>query len=204
MVYQDNYEKILDQVKTFLTAKNIDECSTKKLCQACNISTRTFYNYFYDKYNAAQAVYIHYMKQFINSTLDVWFEERADFFIYEASYIRHCMISSKSNQYIEIMKKIDLEKIRMHVTEDANKDPILKSSVETGILLFVNGLSSMFLDEQNKKFLMDEKVFNSGYNSNWDVIQGWFPNIVWKYLSDTPLQSPSEELLQILENKKIL
>ena len=129
MIQKKTSKELLAESALELISKNsIDKISVLDIAKNCNVSTRTFYNHFHDKYDLLAWSYIHMLEQYYDENVDtlnfhswlsftarvVW--EYCDFFVNAAEYygqndLRISLIEPLRNLYLRLLRDIYHEKI---------------------------------------------------------------------------------------------
>ncbi len=199
-----SHQTLLNNIQAYLAENPLDTVTTKGLCLACHISTRTFYNYFYDKYDAAATVYISHMAPYLQENLEIWYETEASFTNFETAFLRNCIRKTDGNLFLEYLQELECEKLRMHIPESLRNKPTEMSKINSAILFFAHGLQGMMRGNiLDRELRMDEKTFNTQFDSNWELVKGWFPCVLQESLTAEPQREPSERLQEMIRIKKI-
>lgn len=193
-------DKILSAIKLLVTEKPIEQLTVRDFAKKCDISTRSFYNFFYDKYDATTAIYLDYVFPYIHSDLQEWYEIKSDFCIYETDFIKNSVHNAKQDFFIETMKKVEYEKLLMHIKPSIYDDPQARRITEMGILFNINGLLGVMQDSFNK-IPFSEEDFNTSFNNNWELISGWMPLILTENLAPSPVRECSNNLNTLFEKR---
>lgn len=195
-----NKDKILSAIKLLVTENPIEQLTVRDFAEKCDISTRSFYNFFYDKYDATTAIYLDYVFPYIHSDLQEWYEIKSDFCIYETDFIKNSVHNAKQDFFIETMKKVEYEKLLMHIKPSIYDDPQARRITEMGILFKINGLLGVMQDSFNK-IPFSEEDFNTSFNNNWELISGWMPLILTENLAQSPVRECSNNLNTLFEKR---
>ncbi len=85
-------ELIETTILELLEEKSIEQFSVAEIAENSGISTRAFYNHFCDKHEAVGAIYLRYMKPFVDCPLDEWYTHMSDFFVSSEIHGKHAVL----------------------------------------------------------------------------------------------------------------
>lgn len=192
-------QELLEKIRQYFTRHALEHASVADICRSCRTSTRTFYNYFYDKYDAASRVVLERMRPLTGAPLSEWHEELADFNINETSFLCHCIETTDSNPFLKTLKRLEYEKLAMHIPEAVMEDLEQAPRIQGALLFFTHGLvGTMYTNVVEKEGPIDEKIFNTVFDNNWAVVQDWLPDLLKKTLTDEVQREASPELTALL------
>jgi len=199
----DVKDVIIDSVKEMVTEQKIQHLTVQEIAKKCGISTRSFYNFFLDKYDAVSAVYLKQVYPFLKENLSEWYENKADFTIYEADFLKNSLQDTSDQYFLNIIKKVEYEKLSMHIKQDIYKVANRRKIVELAIIYSVNGLCGLMIDSFSEQLPVSTEMFNTNFNNNWEVIEGWMPTILQSSLQQEPARKCSNDLLKLFASKKV-
>lgn len=176
-------EELLNWILQYFSEHSLSHTSAAEVCRHCRISTRTFYNYFYDKYDAASRVVLEHMRPFISAPLGEWHEELADFIVTETEFIYHCIENTDNNPFLKTLKRMEYDKLVMHIPESVMNNPEQAPRIRAALLFYTHGLiGTTYTSVIEQESPINEKVFNTLFDDSWDVVKEWLPGILKKNL----------------------
>jgi AcrR family transcriptional regulator len=191
--------ELLHRIRQYFSEHSLNQASAVDICRHCHISTRTFYNYFYDKYDAASRIVLEQMHPFIAAPLGGWHEELADFIIAETKFFYHCIENTDSNPFLKTMKRMEYEKLTMHIPAPAMDDPEQAPRIRAALLFFTHGLiGTIYTSVIEKEEPINEETFNTLFDNNWDVVKEWIPGILKKSLTEKVQKETSPVLSALI------
>lgn len=161
-----------------LSEKYVDDVTVKDICENCNISTRTFYKYFRDKYDIINTCFNNELSNFFLDktrrisfhsllcyTADIVNEQQA-FFIHVFNYtgqnnIRISLVEPLKTQYLRIIREVYHDEV--------------SKSIEDAVTFFICGQLS-YVEEGLKRSVIPDAETSVAYFENA------IPVILEKYL----------------------
>ncbi|GEM_PF-3672857 len=198
------YTQILESLEELFAQYSIQKLTTKQIADACNISSRTFYNYFYDKYDAAAAMFLHIVEPYIYDNLSTWYNHGCDLNDHSVAIIHNCILAQDNTAIIETYKKVEYEKLKMHILPEAYKDPKTAQQIECDIIFFVNGIKGLIRDLFLQSSFISPLFTAGDFFLDADMSYTFFPETLRKYFSDTVVAEPSKEFLELFEKRHFI
>lgn len=143
MIIKPNAKQLLELSAIELFSKNtIDKVSVKDIAQNCNLSTRTFYNYFKDKYEIINSCYISILENYFqehknNLNFHLWLLHTAEnVYSNRSFYINIFKYTGQNNARISVVTP--LRELYFRLIEEVYHDEITPALYDS-ITFFLMG-----------------------------------------------------------------
>ena len=162
------------------------------------MSTRTFYNCFLDTHDAVAHAYYEKVKPYMDADLRTWNDFRCDYYMKEYNFMRRTLYYTGENNIADVILAVEREKYRRHIRQELYEDPESMELIMSGINYMIYG--NIGLPKENYKSLRSSITKVSAYyQTAWDMMQSWMPQIVCNSMEHEPVRAA--EPLPILEHK---
>ncbi|MDO5001335.1 MAG: TetR/AcrR family transcriptional regulator [Eubacteriales bacterium] len=186
-------ELLLTAVTELLETRYIEQISVKDIAAHCGVSTRTFYNCFLDKHDALAHAYYEQVKPYMNADLRTWNDFRCEYYMGKYNFMRHALSYTGENCLANVILAVEREKYRMHIKEDLYSDPESLELIMSGINYMIYGNLGLLKESYKKLHVMDVGSLSQHYQTAWDMMRSWMPQIVRNSMEHEPVR-PAEAL----------
>ncbi len=154
-----------------LNQNTIQDISVKQIAKNCVISPRTFYNYFKDKYEAANSIYIDYMRPFLKCDLKEWYFHLSSFIVEHNAFLKNTLVYAGQNAIQDAILELEWEKLLLHINADvlADEELLLSTKYAIEYMLFGN-IGALLNYIVYKRHFFSPTVYSA---DNKDVINVW-------------------------------
>ena len=191
-------ELLLTAVTELLETQDIEQISVKDIAAHCGVSTRTFYNCFIDKHDAVAHAYYEKVKPYMDADLRTWNDFRCDYYMKEYNFMRHTLYCTGENNIADVILAVEREKYRRHIRQELYEDPESLELIMSGINYMIYGNIGL-LKENYKSLRSSITKVSAYYQTAWDMMQSWMPQIVRNSMEHEPVRAAGP--LPILEHK---
>lgn len=178
---------ILEAITELVTERNLQQVSVRDIAERAGITTRSFYNYFPDKYAAIGAVYLDAMMPHIETTLTDWNEIRTNYFMKHREMMVHALSYEGQNSIADVIGQLEVSKIEMHIDAEVDRDSFTMKEIERGITYFVDAeidmLKQLFLHGNS---VVTAEEYQQNYANVWDLVRRLMPAVAIEHLRDEP------------------
>lgn len=134
----------------------------------------------------------------MDADLRTWNDFRCDYYMKEYNFMRHTLYYTGENNIADVILAVEREKYRRHIRQELYEDPESMELIMSGINYMIYG--NIGLPKENYKSLRSSITKVSAYyQTAWDMMQSWMPQIVCNSMEHEPVRAA--EPLPILEHK---
>jgi AcrR family transcriptional regulator len=170
-----------------LQETELSHVSVRGIAQRAGITTRSFYNYFPDKYAVVNQIYTEHMAQYVGATLTEWTEQRSDFFMKNSDYFRNAVYYSGQNSLSGTIVSMEYDKYELHINLSVDRSSLKMKEIRQGIIYTVNGQMGLFKSMLRGNIPVTHDEYQQNYANVWDLMSRWTPAIVLDNLNLTPV-----------------
>lgn len=177
---------ILEAAHEILRERDFSRTSVRDIAQTAGVSTRAFYNHFPDKHMVVTRIYTDRMAPYIMSSLEEWFEQRSLFLVEDIDFFQHTILYSRQNSLAEAIKKMEYDKLVLHIDRSVDPDSILMKEIRQGIVYSLSGQMGLYTSTFRDKFPITREEYESNYACVWNLMARWMPAVVLEHLDPHP------------------
>ena len=181
-------ELILASTLELLRSQDISELTVGSIMQNCGLGKRVFYNYFLDKYDAANNIYLQWMTPHINANLKEWNDQMAFYFSSERQYFQHTLSYKGQNNLSSAIIDLDRRKYLMHIKSSVIENDFLLKTVIYGIDYMLHGNLGILSNYMFLKTSITKEEFLENFQFTWNLVQIWLPPIVQENIELYPVR----------------
>jgi len=177
-------ELIEQSLLELIEEKTIEQITVTEIAKNCGITTRTFYYYFTDKHEVVSSIYTHHMEKFMDSSLNVWYEEMVAFFDKNRNFMKNTLGYMGQNNLGDIIIDLEWVKLKRHIKPEtlANRVDYLRTTIAIEYMLHGNlGVTRSFFTQKKQSAL--ELYMPETYDSMWSYMSANFPPLILQNLS---------------------
>lgn len=182
-------ELIEQSLMELLQLKTIEEITVTEIAKNCGISSRAFYNHFKDKHEVVSSIYIRHMKQYLNCTLEEWYEQLGNFMEKNSLFMEHTLCYNGQNNLGETILQVDWQKLEKHIKPEVRADRIELTRTQIAIeyMLYGNIGTTRNSYVQKNQSAMGKYMFEN-YGGTWGYLSANIPPLILQNLSMEPIK----------------
>lgn len=183
-------ELILSGLADLLQAENIEKITVRKIVDYCGITAPCFYNYFKDKNEVVNTIFIEKVTPYISLSLGEWHEQTTKLYLEDSAFFRHTIYYEGQNNLLQTIYEVVFRKYLLHIKESVFENPMLEKTIRQALSSMIYGYIGLLKETYDGNFGISEKEFFENYHSVWELMEQWVPSILKEYLSEFPLREP--------------
>lgn len=182
-------EKIKSALYEILLSKTIEETEVSEICEKANVSRRTFYNHYSDKYAAAEDIFKSLFDKYVHSSSPLTFRlfvERTETLTKEHTQFLKNTIYFTGQNSLENAFAENLQYAFYQILDDAGwkqeNDPFLLCSLACNELSHtISRLLYVMLSDYKYDTSLDNPTKNTTSLSGFEIMKSLVPVVLTKY-----------------------
>ncbi len=182
-------ELIEETMLELLEEKSIEQISVAEIAKCSGISTRAFYNHFSDKHAVVAAIYLRYMSDYIDCSIEDWYRHMEEFFTSHTKYMENSLCYNGQNNLGDAIIALEWEKLRRHILPEVLEDytELMRTEIAIEYMLYGNiGSTRNAFVHKNHSVL--SKNMQEAFGGTWGYLSSNISPIILKNLSMLPVK----------------
>ena len=177
---------ITESTKELLRSGLIEKLTVKKIAGNCGITPQTFYNHFKDKYEVVARIYTDTMSPYLMSSLEEWFEQKAEMALGDQSFYGHAFAYSGQNCLRDTLVRFDLQKYLLHVPREIPADSVDMKVLRQGVVAMIYSQFGLYDATIEGSMELTPAEYGERFGTIKEIMMAWAPSIVGETLLDYP------------------